>query len=50
MQVQERFVLTEMTRRVAEGERRARLLQARAEYRPSRRRTLLTALVHSLGL
>ena len=51
MQVQERFVLTELSLKVKEGERRAKVEAARPHARPSlRTRTLLTAIVHRLGL
>lgn len=51
MQVQERFVLTEMHLKVKEGERRVKVEAARRHARPSlRTRTLLTSLVHRLGL
>lgn len=51
MQVQERFILTEMNLKIKEGERRARLEKARPHTRRSlRARTLITALVQRLSL
>lgn len=47
----ERILLTEAALRVKEGEKRARLMEGRADSRlPLQARALLTALVHRLSL